>query len=86
MGAGQLALNKKRTIALIAVLSTIVLGSVACNALAFDPAMLAMVQSTLGRIAGVEQEDQEFIPLQYGFSTHYGFINSKGMGVIPPCV
>lgn len=84
MGAGQLALNKKRTIALIAVLSTIVLGSVAWNALAFDPAILAMVQSTLGRIAGVEPEDQEFIPLQYGFSTHYGFINSKGMGVIPP--
>jgi hypothetical protein len=84
MEAGQRALNKKRTIALIGALSTIVLGAVAWRALAFDPAMLAMVQSTLGHMAGVEQEDQEFIPLQYGFSTHYGFINSKGMCVIPP--
>ncbi len=84
MEAGQLALNKKRTIALIGALSTVVLGAVAWNALAFDPAMLAMVQGTLDHMAGVEQEDQEFIRLQSGFSTHYGFVNSKGMCVIPP--
>lgn len=84
MEAGQLALNKKRTIALVGALSTVVLGAVAWNTLAFDPTMLAMVQGTLDHMAGVEQEDQEFIRLQYGFSTHYGFVNSKGMCVIPP--
>ncbi len=84
MEAGQLALNKRRTIALVGVLSTIVLGAVTWSAVSLDPAMLAIVQSTLGHMAGAEQEDQEFIPLQYGFSAHYGFINSRGMCVIPP--
>ena len=84
MEAGQLALKKKRTIALVGVLSTIVLGSVAWNALSFDPAMLAMVQNILTHVAGVDQEAQEFLRLQSDYSTHYGFINSKGMCVIAP--
>jgi hypothetical protein len=46
--------------------------------------MLAMVQSILGNFAGVDQEDQEFMRLQSEHSTYYGFINSKGMCVIPP--
>ena len=84
MGAGQLALNKKRTIALVGVLSTIVLGAVTWRAVSLDPAMLAIVQCTLGHIAGLEKDDQEFMRLQSEYSTHYGFINSKGMCVIPP--
>jgi len=84
MGAGQLALNKKRTIALVGVLSTIVLGAGTWRAVSLDPAMLAIVQSTLGHTAGAEKDDQEFMRLQSEYSTHYGFINSKGMCVIPP--
>lgn len=77
-------MNKKRTIALIGSLSTIVLGAVAWRALTIDPAILAMLQGTLDHISGVEPEDQQFMRLQSEYSTHYGFINSKGMCVIPP--
>jgi hypothetical protein len=71
-------------VAFIGVVSTIALGAVAWKALSFDPSMLALIQNIYGHVAGIPQEDQEYLRLQSQFAVHYGFINSSGMCVIPP--